>query len=58
MEGLVDKMDAEQVVAYVLDAFRPEKGEDDPWQFSNTQAEVAGSAYKGCSADVMFCKTG
>ena len=48
------KMDAAQVVSYCLDAFKPEEEEDDPWQFSNTQAEVAGAAYKGCHVLMSF----
>ena len=38
----------ESVVEAVMDAFRPLEKDDDGWQFSNTQQEVAGSLYWGC----------
>ena len=44
-----DTMSAAETIRCILDAFRPD-GDEDDWQFSNTQAEVAGSAYRGCRA--------
>ena len=41
-------MDTGSVVQHVMDAFRPgDEDDDDGWQFSNTQLEVAGSAFHG-----------
>ena len=51
---LADKMSAEAVVDYVMEAFRPAYDEDDGWQFSATQVEVAGSAFKGCRVLLSF----
>ena len=44
--GTADGRSAEDVVAHVLDAFRAED-DDDGWQFSNTQMEVAGRNEQG-----------
>ena len=52
-EVTVDKMDVEAVVTHVFDAFRS-YDDDDGWQFSNTQAEVAGSCFVGCCTLMRF----
>ena len=46
-DATADKMDVQEVVRYIMDAFRPEEDEDDGWQFSNTFEEAAGSSFKG-----------
>jgi hypothetical protein len=51
-ETAAEDMSVEQVVRHVMDAFRPD--DEDGWQFSNTQAEVAGAAFKGSRVLMSF----
>jgi hypothetical protein len=49
------EMGPQDVVAHVLNAFRPGDDEDDDvWQFSNTQQEVAGTAFQGARVLVSY----
>ena len=50
----VDRLGAQDIVKRVMDAFRPEDDEDDGWQFSNTYAEAAGTAFRGCRVLLSF----